>query len=75
LASPLQHPLTPRFGSRGLGVHSGQRVSVTISPAAVDAGIAFLRTDVTDRDPRIPALADRVVETRLGTVDRQWTPG
>jgi UDP-3-O-[3-hydroxymyristoyl] N-acetylglucosamine deacetylase len=52
----------------GVGVHSGQSVNVTISPAAADAGIAFLRTDVADRDPRIPARADRVVETRLGTV-------
>ena len=68
MASPLQHTVNAPVRFAGLGVHSGQRVNVTISPAAVDAGIAFLRTDVTDRDPRIPALADRVVETRLGTV-------
>jgi UDP-3-O-[3-hydroxymyristoyl] N-acetylglucosamine deacetylase len=68
LASHWQHTVNAPFRFAGLGVHSGRRVNVTISPAAVDAGIAFLRTDVTDRDPRIPALADRVVETRLGTV-------
>ena len=68
MASHWQHTVNAPFRFAGLGVHSGQRVNVTISPAAVDAGIAFLRTDVTDRDPRIPALADRVVETRLGTV-------
>ena len=68
MASPLQHTINAPVRFSGLGVHSGQRVHVTISPAAVDTGIAFLRTDVTDRDPRIPALADRVVETRLGTV-------
>jgi len=45
-----------------------QAVSVTISPAAADSGVAFLRVDVTDRDPRVPARADRVVDTRLGTV-------
>lgn len=66
--SPLQHTLNAPVRFAGLGVHSGQPVNVTISPAAPDAGIAFLRTDVTDRDPRIPARADRVVETRLGTV-------
>src|SRR5258708_22503843 len=68
LASPLQHTVNAPVRFAGLGVHSGQSVNVTISPAAVDAGIAFLRTDVTDRDPRIPARADRVVETWLGTV-------
>jgi UDP-3-O-[3-hydroxymyristoyl] N-acetylglucosamine deacetylase len=64
----LQHTVNAPVRFEGLGVHSGRRVNVTISPAAVDAGIAFLRTDVTDRDPRIAARADRVVETRLGTV-------
>jgi UDP-3-O-[3-hydroxymyristoyl] N-acetylglucosamine deacetylase len=68
LASPLQHTVNAPVRFAGLGVHSGQHVNVTISPAAADAGIAFLRTDVADRDPRIAARADRVVETRLGTV-------
>ena len=68
LASPLQHTVSAPVRCAGVGVHSGQPVNVTISPAAVDAGVAFLRIDVTDRDPRIAARADRVVETRLGTV-------
>jgi UDP-3-O-[3-hydroxymyristoyl] N-acetylglucosamine deacetylase len=68
LASPFQHTVNAPVRFSGLGVHSGQRVNVTVAPAGADAGIAFLRTDVTDRDPRIPARADRVVETRLGTV-------
>jgi UDP-3-O-[3-hydroxymyristoyl] N-acetylglucosamine deacetylase len=68
LASPLQHTLSASVRFAGIGVHCGQPVNVTISPAAADAGVAFLRTDVTDRDPRVPARADRVVETRLGAV-------
>jgi UDP-3-O-[3-hydroxymyristoyl] N-acetylglucosamine deacetylase len=68
LASPFQHTVNAPVRFSGVGVHSGRRVNVTVAPAAVDAGIAFLRTDLTDRDPRIPARADRVVETRLGTV-------
>ncbi|MDB5481775.1 MAG: lpxC [Caulobacteraceae bacterium] len=68
MASPFQHTINAPVPFAGLGVHSGQRVNVTVAPAAVDAGIAFLRTDVTEKDPRIPARADRVVETRLGTV-------
>jgi UDP-3-O-[3-hydroxymyristoyl] N-acetylglucosamine deacetylase len=30
--------------------------------------VTFVRADVSDRDPRVPALAYRVCETRLGTV-------
>jgi UDP-3-O-[3-hydroxymyristoyl] N-acetylglucosamine deacetylase len=68
LTSPLQHTISTPIRFSGVGVHSGQPVNVTISPAAADAGVAFLRTDVADRDPRVPARAERVVETRLGTV-------
>ncbi len=51
----------------GIGVHSGERVRVVLRPAAVNHGIVFVRTDVTDRDNRIPALADRVARTQLNT--------
>ena len=68
MASPLQHTVSAPVRLDGVGVHSGRPVKLTVAPAAPDAGIAFHRTDVTDRDPRIPARADRVVETRLGTV-------
>lgn len=68
LASHLQHTLKSPVSFSGIGIHTGRSVQVTISPGAPDSGIAFLRTDITDRDPRIPARAERVVETRLGTV-------
>jgi UDP-3-O-[3-hydroxymyristoyl] N-acetylglucosamine deacetylase len=68
LASPLQHTVNGPIRFAGLGVHTGQDINVTISPAGIDAGIVFLRTDIADQDPRVPARADRVVETRLGTV-------
>lgn len=68
LASHLQHTLKSPVTFSGVGVHSGQSLSVTIAPSGRDSGVVFLRSDVGDRDPRIPALADRVVETRLGTV-------
>ena len=68
LASHLQHTLAAPVAFSGVGVHSGRSVNVSLSPGAPDSGIIFLRGDVRDRDPRIPALADRVVETRLGTV-------
>jgi UDP-3-O-[3-hydroxymyristoyl] N-acetylglucosamine deacetylase len=64
----LQHTLTAPVQFAGLGVHTGQTVEVTISPAAANAGVTFKRTDVRGRDPVIRARADNVCETRLGTV-------
>lgn len=46
-------------------MHSGQRVELTLRPAAANTGIVFRRTD----DPRflIPALAERVTDTRMAS--------
>lgn len=51
----------------GIGVHSGQRVRVALRPAPVGHGIVFVRSDMADRDNRIPALADYVASTQLNT--------
>ncbi len=64
----LQHTLNAPVQFAGVGVHSGQAVTVTLSPADVDTGVVFVRTDVADVDARVPARADRVRGTRLGTV-------
>ena len=56
---------------RGIGLHSGRQISMTLRPAAADTGIVFLRTDVAaagQQDPIIPALWNRVVDTQLCTV-------
>ena len=68
MLSPLQHTLNTSIQFAGIGIHTGKTVSVTVSPASVDAGVSFVRTDVTDRESRIHARADHVCETRLGTV-------
>jgi UDP-3-O-[3-hydroxymyristoyl] N-acetylglucosamine deacetylase len=52
----------------GVGIHTGKPVRVTLRPAAPGAGVRFLRTDVADLDPAIPARAEAVCATRLGTV-------
>jgi UDP-3-O-[3-hydroxymyristoyl] N-acetylglucosamine deacetylase len=52
----------------GVGIHTGQRVRLSIRPAAPDTGIVFIRTDIQDRDNRVPALGEAVVETRMETV-------
>lgn len=52
----------------GIGLHSGVDTVLTLHPAPVDTGIVFVRTDIQDRDNKIPARFDRVVDTRLCTV-------
>ena len=60
-----QHTLKASIGCVGVGLHSGQRVTLTLHPAGVDHGIVFRRTDL---GVDIPARFDHVVETRLATV-------
>ena len=52
----------------GAGLHTGQYVRAAVRPAPVGAGLVFVRSDVTDRDNRIPARGEAVSQTRLGTV-------
>ncbi|MBV9511720.1 MAG: UDP-3-O-acyl-N-acetylglucosamine deacetylase [Caulobacteraceae bacterium] len=63
-----QHTLAGPAIFAGVGVHSGQHVRVCIRPAPAGVGVTFIRTDIDDRDNRIPAMAEAVVQTRLGTV-------
>ena len=51
----------------GTGLHSGRPARLVIRPAT-EGGIRFRRVDVTDRDNVIPALHDRVTDTRLCTL-------
>jgi UDP-3-O-[3-hydroxymyristoyl] N-acetylglucosamine deacetylase len=52
------------IGCVGTGLHSGRRVALTLRPAAAGTGIVFRRIDLGQD---IPALFDRVVDTRLCT--------
>ncbi|HLK26052.1 MAG TPA: UDP-3-O-acyl-N-acetylglucosamine deacetylase [Caulobacteraceae bacterium] len=51
----------------GVGLHSGAQVRGAIRPAAANAGIRFVRTDLGG-DNVIAATAEAVTQTRLGTV-------
>lgn len=51
----------------GIGLHTGKPVSMTMKPAPVNHGIVFHRTDIPG-SPKIPALADYVIEIARGTV-------
>lgn len=52
----------------GVGVHTGRRVRLVVRPAAAGQGIVFVRTDITDRDNRIPVSGEAVIDARLNTM-------
>jgi UDP-3-O-[3-hydroxymyristoyl] N-acetylglucosamine deacetylase len=56
--------LAQSIGCRGVGLHSGRNVSLTLYPAASGEGIQFHRSDL---DVTIPARHDHVADTRLCT--------
>lgn len=52
----------------GIGVHSGETVTLRLMPAVENTGIVFIRTDLKNGARAIPALWNNVVETQLCTV-------
>jgi UDP-3-O-[3-hydroxymyristoyl] N-acetylglucosamine deacetylase len=67
-AAAFQHTLQGPAIFAGVGVHTGAYTRVSVRPAPADAGVTFVRTDVTDRDNRVPASGEAVCKTQLGTV-------
>jgi UDP-3-O-[3-hydroxymyristoyl] N-acetylglucosamine deacetylase len=63
----MQHTLAGTAVCAGIGVHNGEHVRVVIRPAPVGAGVVFIRTDITDRDNRIPVAPSAVGRTQLNT--------
>ena len=61
-----QRTLCRTVGTSGIGLHSGRKINVTISPAAPDTGVVFVRTDRTPM-VEIPATPHHVVDTQLAT--------
>ncbi len=56
--------LASSIGCKGIGLHSGRNISLTLHPGTSGAGIVFYRSDL---DISIPARFDYVLETRLCT--------
>lgn len=63
-----QHTVSGPVIFAGVGVHSGSHVRVVVRPAAADAGVTFIRTDIKDGDNAIRVSPEAVTQTRLGTV-------
>jgi UDP-3-O-[3-hydroxymyristoyl] N-acetylglucosamine deacetylase len=63
---PFRTTLARDLTVSGTALHAGVPVTMTLSPASCGQGVLFRRADKANA--AIPALFDRVGETRLGTV-------
>jgi len=61
-----QRTLKSLVSASGVGLHSGQKVRMTLRPAPADTGIVFRRVDLPS-PVDIPARADLVGETRMSS--------
>ncbi|MCG7598951.1 UDP-3-O-acyl-N-acetylglucosamine deacetylase [Halomonas sp. McH1-25] len=61
-----QRTLKNTMRATGVGLHSGEKVYLTLRPAPVNTGIVFVRTDL-DPEVRISARAENVTDTMLCT--------
>jgi UDP-3-O-[3-hydroxymyristoyl] N-acetylglucosamine deacetylase len=59
-----QRTLKQKVSATGVGLHNGEKVKLTLRPAAIDAGIVFRRTDLPGM-PEIQATPDAVSDTRM----------
>ncbi|MFC1568074.1 UDP-3-O-acyl-N-acetylglucosamine deacetylase [Candidatus Margulisiibacteriota bacterium] len=57
-----QKTVAKTFSLSGIGIHSGTKTSMSVSPALANSGIVFIKDN-----KQVPALASQVKETRRGT--------
>ena len=64
----LQRTLAKSINVTGVGLHSGERVALTLRPAAENSGIAFRRTDLDGKQGEIIKLTPYLInDTRLSS--------
>ncbi|MDO5059377.1 MAG: UDP-3-O-acyl-N-acetylglucosamine deacetylase [Neisseria sp.] len=64
----LQRTLAKSVSVTGVGLHSGERVKLTLHPAAENSGIAFRRTDLSGEQGEIIPLTPYLInDTRLSS--------
>ncbi len=61
-----QRTLKNEIRATGIGLHTGQKIYLTLRPAAIDSGITFCRVDL-DPVVEIKAVAENVGDTTLST--------
>jgi UDP-3-O-[3-hydroxymyristoyl] N-acetylglucosamine deacetylase / 3-hydroxyacyl-[acyl-carrier-protein] dehydratase len=65
-SAPFQQTLRGAVTLRGVGLHTGEQVNMTLKPANPGYGIRFQRVDLPEK-PIIKADADYVTDTSRGT--------
>ena len=63
---PYQYTLRRSVSCRGVGLHTGTPVNLTIKPASVNKGICFYRSDLASK-PSVSARMEQIVDTTLAT--------
>lgn len=66
-ATSWQRTLKDSIRCTGVGLHSGDRVTMELHPAEADTGIVFRRLDLIHGKRDVPALYDRVGSTNMCT--------
>lgn len=61
-----QKTIEKEVSIEGIGLHTGNKVSLTFKPGAINTGFTFVRTDL-EGQPAIEALACYVSDTQRGT--------
>lgn len=59
-----QRTLKKQMSATGVGLHNGEKVTLTLKPAEIDTGIVFKRADLPGA-PTIQARPDAVRDTRM----------
>ncbi len=62
----LQRTVKKEISCKSVGLHSGRKILMSISPAEVDEGIVFVRKDMTGKNT-VRADVHNVVDTTLAT--------
>jgi UDP-3-O-[3-hydroxymyristoyl] N-acetylglucosamine deacetylase len=70
--SPYQSTIRKVVHGSGVGLHSGNRLNMTIRPAEANSGIRFVRKDLGNDSP-VPAFMNRVVDTTMATTISEGT--
>lgn len=61
-----QRTIKSKISYSGIGLHTGNKTTITFKPAPANHGITFIRTDLPN-SPEVPANIDNVVDLNRGT--------
>lgn len=67
-ASSWQRTLKSSIRCSGVGLHTGDKISMELHPAAADTGVVFRRIDVASTNRDVPARYDHVGSTNMCTM-------